>query len=186
MTTASEFMAELFGAQSRGVHGELDEVADDLLNWQPDSQANSIAVTVWHFSRVADLVVNSVFHGKPADDQFWFTGGYAEKYDYNPLGKGANGWGALTGFSIEEMQAIPKISGDDLLNYFDMTFGALQEHIEGMSEAEFDAPISGAGAERSAYYWSRIVIIDATRHMGEISAIKAMYRRKFNPIDAAG
>jgi len=140
MTTAIDVINDLIGAQMRGVQGELENASDDLLNWHPDSQANSIGVTIWHFSRLADMVYNNILHTKQPTDQFWFTEGYAEKYDYNPLGKGINGWGAVTGYSVEDMLEIPHFSLEDALAYFTKSFTTIQEHLEGMSAEDFDAP----------------------------------------------
>ncbi len=181
MTTAVDVMTDLLDAQVRSIHGDLEDATEEMIHWHAHENANTIAVTIWHFSRIADMVANVILSDKEPSQQFWFTDGYAEKYDYNPLGKGIREWGILTGFTPEEMHEIPEISKEDTLAYFDKAFESVKTHIEGMNDEAFDAPISGAGGDRSAYYWTRLIVVDATRHMGEIQALKTMWQHTFAP-----
>ncbi|MBN1318239.1 MAG: DinB family protein [Anaerolineales bacterium] len=44
----------------------LDGITQHELTWQPDPEANNIAVTVWHVSRAFDVFKVHLFQNQPA------------------------------------------------------------------------------------------------------------------------
>ena len=61
------------------VHWTLDGMAQDVLRWQPDKEANNIAVTVWHFSRAFDVFKVRLFENQPATEELWHKCGWGAK-----------------------------------------------------------------------------------------------------------
>lgn len=175
-----DILLDFLAIQQRGVHKELDDAPEALLAYRPDPEANSIGVIVWHFTRLADMVVSGVFHNQEAQGQLWFTSGWAERTGYDPSGKGVNGWGVLTGYSKEEMLEVPAMSRADLLAYFDACYSAMRAYLEGL-KGDAGAPAPGLGGDKSVYYWTKLILVDATRHLGQIQYLKAMWSRSQIP-----
>jgi len=103
---------------------------------------------------------------------------WAEKSGYDPRGLGVNGWGMLTGYSLEEMQQIPKFEKDILRGYYDEMVAVIQTYVEETSEAELAQPAPGFEGKRTKFYWVRHPLFDLTRHVGEMLALKAMWERQ--------
>lgn len=173
-----EIVRDLLETQHKAINSEFGELSAAALNWQPDEEANSIGITIWHLARVADFVLTHRLEGRPVDEQRWFSEGWAAKTGYDPRGIGAGGMGILTGYSQEEVAALPAMSGADLLAYHNAVYEALLARLSDLADEELDAPVPGEGNQRSVYFWHRIILLDAMRHLGEMQAIKAMWGRK--------
>jgi hypothetical protein len=118
------------------VHQLLEECNDVLLHWQSDPEMNSIAVTLWHVSRVFDVFMTQHIQDLPYQQEAWFQSGWAQKTGYNPHGLGTNGWGMLTGYSVEEMQKIPAFEKEVLRRYFDEVISIIRSFLEQTGEQE--------------------------------------------------
>jgi hypothetical protein len=175
---SKDVLLDLLDTYKRGIHSTVDGMSAEALTWQPDPQANHIAVTLWHLARVMDAVLAHRIHAAGAEAELWFTRGWAEKYAYDPRGKGSNSLGMLTGYSVEEMKAVPVMPLDDLLAYFDASHAALVEFVKSKENEALLELAPGSDPKRDFYFWVKICLIDGTRHTGEIQAIKAMWERK--------
>ncbi|MFO7540463.1 MAG: DinB family protein [Chloroflexota bacterium] len=173
-----QILLDLLESQQKAINSEFSELSDEALNWRPDAQANSIGITLWHLGRVADFVLSHRIEGRPVTEQRWFSGGWAEKTGYDPRGIGAGGMGILTGYTQEEVAALPAISSSDLLAYHNQVYEPLLDHLRQLPDGGLEAPVPGEGEQHSAYFWFRIVLIDAVRHLGEMQALKTLWQRQ--------
>lgn len=180
-----DVVVDLLDMLHSGLHRELDDASQELLGWQPDPEANSIAVTVWHFSRFLDFLAIVVLQNQAQAEQFWYTRGWKEKTGYDPAGKGNRGWGALTGYTVEEMREVPVMDCSDLLAYFDQGYEALKAFLLVLPEGGMEGNIAGLKADRTIYFWTKLILVDAIRHWGEIQALKAMWMRQQRPLEQA-
>jgi hypothetical protein len=69
------------------------------------------------------------------------------------------------------------MNGGDLLAYHNEVYTELLAHLQELPEQGLDAPVPGEGNQRSVYFWYRVVLLDATRHMGEMQALKSMWQQ---------
>jgi hypothetical protein len=174
-----ELLLDLLHHYSAGMHRTLDGLPPDILKWQPDPQANNIALTVWHVSRALDVLKVFILQDQPPENELWFTCGWAEKTGYNPLGLGDCGFGNLAGYTLAEAAAVPVLPLEDLLAYFDQACGALSVHLADLPNEAIDRPVEFAGGTAiPAYIFMRNFLMDAREHLGEIKAIKAMWQRR--------
>ena len=176
---ATELYADLIASLVEGTRGEVKELSAQELAWQPDAEGNSIGVTVWHVARWHDVVAR-VFQEKPHEDELWLTQAWAERTGYNPQGIGYRGLGALTGYTQQEVAAIPALSAEDLLAYLDQASGALRAYL--LSLPSFEAllqPVPGWGRETPVTkdQLLKVVFMGCAGHLGEIKALKAMMKR---------
>lgn len=184
-----ELLAEWVQDLAHDVRHEIKSLSPEELAWQPDAQGNSIGVTVWHFSRWLDFLLVRGFLNQPPEAEQWHTNGWREKTGYDPRGIGYQGWGALTGYRWDEVQAVPTLSVDDLLDYLDQTALAMHDYILALSPEHLHQPIAGlggggpwyalrfGGTTGTVYQWLKIVIKGSLRHLGEIQAFKAIQTR---------
>ena len=157
------------------VVGELDDAA---LYWQPDPEANSIAITIWHVGRVFDVFLAQKLLAIPASDELWFRNGWAERTGYDPRGLGVNEWGNLIGYTPDEVKAVPRLSGDQLLLYFDESVTAFGNFIESLPAGHLSERSTGDRSHYTNFDWIKLGLLNMTRHIGEILAIKSMYERQ--------
>lgn len=174
-----EILLDLLCEFSARVRRVLGVVPPEALGWQPDPEANSIALTVWHFSRAFDVLKVRVLENRPCDEELWYTRGWAARTGYDPRGLGWGGLGNLAGYTLEEARAVPVLPAESLIEYFDQVSGALQGCLEAMPAEALVQPAEGWPAGRqSAYECIRNFFMDALGHLGEIAAIGAMWERQ--------
>lgn len=175
----TEVYADLIASLDEGLHGEVAQLSPEELAWQPDAEGNSIGVTVWHISRWLDVIAR-LFQERPPEEELWLTRGWADRTGYNPQGTGYRGLGALTGYTQQEVAAIPDLSAADSLAYLDQACEAIRAYL--LALPSFDAllrPIPSWGRETPVTQLDllKVVLIGCLGHLGEIKALKAMMSR---------
>jgi hypothetical protein len=175
----NELYADLIASLVEGTHGEVEKLTRQELDWQPDAEGNSIGVTVWHVARWLDVIAR-VFQEKPPEDEFWLTQGWAERTGYHSQGIGYRGLGALTGYTQQEVAAIPHLSAVELLTYLDQASDALRAYL--LSLPSFEAllqPVPGWGRETPVTkdQLLKVVFMGCAGHLGETKALRAMMKR---------
>lgn len=176
-----EILLDLLQDFAGRVHWVLDGMPLQALSWQPDAEANNIAVTVWHFSRAFDLLKVRLLESQPPDVELWHTRGWAARTGYDPRGLGWGGLGNLAGYTRAEVEAVPILPAGELLEYFDQVVEALHDYLERMPSAALYEPAPGwPGKQKpqTAYVCIRNFVLDSYQHLGEIMALKAMWERK--------
>lgn len=174
-----EVLLDLMHSFSRWVHSVVDGMSKDALSWQPDDDANCIAVTVWHFSRAFDILRVRVLENMPSEAELWFTQNWAASTGYDPRGLGWGGLGFLAEYTREEVEAVPILSADELMKYFDQTADALCDYLQKVPSEDLHRPAVGwLDQSDTAYEWLRHFMMDGLGHLGEIKAINAMWERK--------
>jgi hypothetical protein len=169
-----DLLIEWIADIERKARGEIEHLSQDQLDWQPAHQMNSIGLTIWHMSRWLDLILVRGLQNKSPEQEQWFTQGWKDKTGYDPLGKGFRGFGAITGFTWEEAQAVPSLSSSDLITYLGQVSNALQEHLRTLESEAIHQPNPGLGSERTAYGWLKSIMQGCFGHIGEIQALKTM------------
>jgi len=175
--STKDVLFELFCENTQWVHWLLEELTNEGLHWQPDTQANSIAVNVWHVSRVLDVFLAQHIFNKAYLEEIWYQDGWDKKTGYIPNGIGVHGWGMLTGYTENEVRQIPQFNKDTLKTYFDATTGAVQKYLQEIDDEELMQPAPGYEGKQSNYFWVRHPLFDLTRHVGEMLTLKAMWER---------
>ncbi len=179
--TDMEILVDLIGRLARRVRAEVETLPQEVLDWQPDPEANSIGVTVWHFSRWIDFVKVRALEDHPAADEQWFTRGWAAETGYDPRGLGYGGLGALTDYTVDEMRAVPALPADALLRYLDQVCDALIAFLQAMPPGALSRYAPGLRelhrTPRTVYQWIIGPLLGCFGHLGEIEALKALQAR---------
>ncbi len=179
----NDVMVDVLQHFSFGLHRTIKDLSKDALQWQPDSEANNIGVTVWHICRALDLLKVKILENQPDQKQLWYAMGWASKTNYDPQGLGIGGFGNLSGYTLEQVKEVPILSAEESLEYFDQVYGALSDYLINMNFEALEQPPNGwpsaAGESPESVYIVLIMfLMDAREHLGEIKAIKAMWNRK--------
>ena len=177
---ANDILIDLLEDNRRRLHRVLAPMPDECLYWQPDPQANSIAVTIWHMARIFDVFLVRQAQGKTSQDECWFCQGWADRYDYDPRGLGLDGWGILTGYTPAEMNALPHFGRADLLGYLDAVYDNVSAYLDSttMAELQLDA------GDYTRYQHIQMALLDNVRHLGEIFALQSAWRRRNRSLSA--
>jgi DinB superfamily len=159
------------------MHDVLDNSPAAALYWTPDGQGNDIAVTIWHVARACDVFLTLHVRDQEAEQEVWFTEGYAGQTGYDPRGIGTHGWGQITGYTAAEVQAIPRMESAVLKGYFDAVLSAVRAYLDETPDAVLDEKAPGYEGRQTNWFWISHPLFDMTRHVGEILALKGMWER---------
>ncbi|MDX1416839.1 MAG: DinB family protein [Candidatus Promineifilaceae bacterium] len=168
---------ELMDTNDWYIHDLLEKGDREMLYWTPDGRGNSISVTIWHAARALDVFLHQHVLGGGAESELWFASGWAERTGYDPRGIGTHGWGMLTGYSEEEVQAVPRFETAVLRGYYDEVLGAVRGYLRETADEALNEMAPGYEGKQTFYFWVRHPIFDLTRHVGEILALKALWER---------
>src|SRR6185312_9239945 len=132
--TDVEILADLVSHLTRGIRKAITGLSASQMAWRPDREGNSIGVTVWHCSRVLDVLKVQFLERQPAEAEQWHTQGWTQKTGYDPRGIGGDGLGMLSGYTQEEVTAIPPLIVEEQLAYLDQVGEALRQYILSLPE----------------------------------------------------
>ena len=163
MSARGELLAEWIADLRASIERQLARTPEAALHWRPARETNSIADTVWHITRWLDLVAMWLQHAA-AERQHWIADGWAERTGYDPRGLGTDGLGAISGYTFDEVEAIPQLRADQLLGYL----GAVCDDVIPRLRATDDA-----SAQRY-----KGVVQGIFGHLGEIAALRTLYERQ--------
>ncbi len=163
----TELMAKWFEDVGARVREQLKSLEEDALEWRADNRGNNVRETVWHMARWIDVLARILGGAQPATER-WFTDGWAQRTGYDPRGIGDGGLGALTGYTFEEVLAIPRLTTTDLVRYLDSVIGPFAQRLRALPDDE-----DTARAVRRATG----ILQGCLAHLGEIDALLAIRER---------
>jgi hypothetical protein len=175
----TELYADLIATLAQRTRKAIGKLSAEELAWQPDAEGNSVGATVWHVARWID-VTNRILRDKPPSEEFWLTRGWAERTGYNPQGIGFLGLGAVTGYTLQEVAAIPRLSAEELLTYLDQCCEAIQAYLLALPSFESLREIVPEWSSQTPWTKAQVlkdVFMGVVGHTGEIDALKAMMKR---------
>ncbi|MGO8960497.1 MAG: mycothiol transferase [Streptosporangiaceae bacterium] len=166
MSSAS-LLVDGFGRIREVVHEVLDGLDDADLDYQPDSEANSICWLIWHLTRVQDDHVAGVSRL----EQVWFSG-WEEQFDL-PLDPDDIGYG----HDADQVAAV-HATRELLAGYHDETCAQTIAFVSGLTDADlarvvdehWDPPVTMAVRLMS-------VLSDDLQHAGQAAYLKGLIER---------
>jgi hypothetical protein len=179
---ATDVLTDMLENYSFSLHRTIKDLPQAALRWQPDSEANNIAVTVWHVCRALDLLKVKIIENRPDPNQLWYSEGWASKTNYDPAGLGFGGFGNLSGYSLDQVKEVPLLSAAELLEYFDQVYKALNDYLMNVKDEALEGrpigwPRNAGTYPKNIYRVLVMFLLDNREHLGEIKALKAMWAR---------
>ena len=177
---APAFLSELVSRLQRGTLARLKRIPADALYWQPHRESNSIGVTVWHYTRWWDLFGTVTLVDGAIDAQHWFRDGWMDRTGYDPRGKPPDGLGLITGYSVEEMLAVPHLSADDLAAYHTASTTSAISAIEAEDATSLQRTLQVGEGDTGGSRYAQILglALGSHRHLGEIDALSSLFERR--------
>ena len=172
----AEFLIDLVETVTVQMSHELEGLTPAQMAWQPDSEGNSIGVTAWHCARWFDLTATQVLNGQPQSDELWYLDGWAARTGYDPAGIGFGGLGAITGYTWEQVLAIPTLEPRQYLDYFQSTSELLCATLRQTGPKGLEQPAE-PGKSSPIHERVKRVLIGITAHLGEIRTLKGIQQR---------
>lgn len=170
-----DVLLQLLDENEGYIHNILKDSPDECLHWRVNDSANSIAHLIWHVTRICDVFYTQNIQDKSADQELWVVNGWQEKSGYAPLGLGVHGWGMLTRYTLDEVAAIPLMSKDVLLGYFDDVCANTREYLSNTDLITLEEMAVGYNGEHTNWFWVRHPLFDMTRHVGEMLSLKGLW-----------
>ncbi len=175
--TGVEVMIDYLDDNLRRLMRHMKDINDDCLHWQIDTEANSIAVTLWHMGRFLDVFYTQLALGLPSEEECWFRCGWAEATGYDPRGLGRDGWGSLNEYTPAEVAAMPRYSLEQLSGYLDNVYQTVKDYLKSTPMAVLAEPGVGFDGKYTRYQIISMALMDNVRHLGEIRLIKSLWDR---------
>ena len=147
-----ELLAELIEDIAHDLRPEIEPLTPDELAWQPGPQANPIGVTLWHMARGLDLLAVRVLQNQPPEEEQWHTRGWRMKTGYDPRGIGYGGRGVVTGYTWEEVLAIPSLTSVELLEYLEQACQTASAQVRLLTPEAARQPAPGLMGGKLTYY----------------------------------
>jgi hypothetical protein len=175
---ANEVLIDIMEDNRRRLLRMCEHTDDDCLTWLPAPGANTIVITIWHMGRILDVYLTLQARGLGPLMECWFRHGWSRQTGYDPRGRGLNGWGMLTGYSQEEVQAIPPLTCLQSLGYMNDVYDAVKEYlvVTPLQTLLLNAP--GFEGKYTRYQCIQMALLDNVRHLGEIFSIRTAWERQ--------
>jgi len=175
---ANDVLIDLLEDNRRRLYRGLNEMSDVLLTWQFEAGANNIIVTMWHMARILDVFLILQAEGHASEEECWFRRGWAERTGYDPRGIGQNGWGMLSGYSQDEVMAMPSLTREQAISYLNDVYDTVKEYLANTPIEKLEMPGIGFEGKYSQYQCIQMALLDNIRHLGEIFAIQSSWKRR--------
>ena len=168
MTTIAEFLR----ATLRNQHSMIDEAVRELtpeqLHWvPPNTKANHIAFTLWHYVRTEDNVVQFILQDRKPT--VWIEGGYWERFGLDRVAQG-------TGMSTEDANALRLPPVDQWLAYQKAVWEASDAYLSSVEDEALERmvnirPLPEMPARQAL---ATIVLTHGHSHFGEICVLRVL------------
>jgi len=177
-TDAASFIVELADTLTKATLTRLERTPPGALHWHIDHEANSIGVTIWHYTRWVDHFGTVLLVGGARADEHWYRDGWAERTGYDPNAKGRGGLGLLTGYSAEEMHAVPQLSAAELREYHTAASASFRQALAREDQASLERKVFFVDRDVARYDVIMGLLLGENRHIGESDALRARYPRR--------
>ena len=168
MTTIAEFLRDAHQRQ----HDSIDEAVRDLtpeqLHWvPPNTAANHIGFTLWHYVRTEDNIVQFVLQNRKPT--VWIEGGYVERFGLDRVAQG-------TGMPTEDAHALRLPPIGDWMTYQGAVWQATDAYLSSLDEAALEqmVTIRPLPEMKVRQALSNMMLTHGHSHFGEICVLRVL------------
>jgi hypothetical protein len=163
--SASEFLTK-----------QVEEVPEEILYERPGPSLNTVGWNYFHILRVWDADLNWLAKGQDPLEDAWHRGGFTEKADYNPDGKGGRGAGLGFGYTDAEVDELQVIPVSTLHDYHERLLSETDEYLTSSDDAEMQREMETPfGSSDTPAGRMQHTIGHSWNHIGELRFIKGMH-----------
>ena len=164
--------AELLRQALRNQHSQIDQAVSGLtpeqLHWvPPNTKANHIGCTLWHYVRTEDNIVQFILQNRKPT--VWIEGGYFERFGLDKISQG-------TGMSTEDAQTMRLPALDQWMEYQQAVWQATDAYLGSIDDAGLERTVRvmpfGEIPARQAL--GMVVLTHGHGHLGEICVLRVL------------
>ena len=165
----SELLADALGRVREQIPDVVAGLSDDDLAWRPDPEANSIAWTVWHLSRIEDDHVAGV----AGTEQVWVAEGWADRFGL-PLDVREHGYS----MSVADVGKV-RVSGELLAGYYDAVAARSAAYVATVQPDDLDRVVDEAW-DPPVTLGVRLVSVvnEVNAHLGQAQYVRGLLERR--------
>ena len=168
MTTISEFIQQAMRNQHNMIDKTVSELTAEQLHWvPPDSKANHIGFTLWHYVRTEDNLVQFIFQNRKPT--VWIEGGYVERFGLDRVAQG-------TGMSTEDANALRLPPIGDWMTYQAAVWQATDAYLSSVDDDALEQvmkvrPFPDMPARQ---VFSTVLLTHGHGHLGEMCVLRVL------------
>jgi uncharacterized damage-inducible protein DinB len=165
----SELLADALGRVREQMPDVVAGLSEDDLAWRPDPEANSIAWTVWHLSRIEDDHVAGV----AGTGQVWGAEGWADRFGL-PFDVREHGYS----MSVADVGKV-RVSGELLAGYYDAVAARSAAYIATVQPDDLDRVVDEAW-DPPVTLGVRLVSVvnEVNAHLGQAQYVRGLLERR--------
>lgn len=170
--TAIEVLRQAFQLAHRGLRTAVSELTPEQLVWRPQEKANSVAFYLWHIPRTTDFYLNRRIRGVR---ELWSRENWRARLPIEAEGQGTAGLGIGTGFTDQQVGAMPALSPADYLAYVDAVEQEMDAWLAGLLPEELLTEPEREGFSKTPTLRVVLSALGHTHgHTGEIGYVKGL------------
>ncbi len=154
----------------RSCDGIISDLTDDLLNWVPPGQANTVSATLAHILGGEDRFIHVLLQDKP---RIWDAQGWSEKIGVAGPPRPGSGWEDFKGL---------RLSMDAFRAYGEAVRAGTRAYLENLESEDLERKVNFAGSDRSVAEVLAMLVNHMIEHSGEIAALKGIQGAKGLPV----
>lgn len=168
MTTIAEFLRQALKSQHNMFDGVVKDLTPEQMHWlPPDTKANHIGATLWHYVRTEDNIVHFVLQDRKPP--VWLQNNYHEKFGLDKVAQG-------TGITTEDAQALRLPPIDEWMPYQQAVWAATDAYVASLNEDELERVLTvrpfGEIPVRQAL--GQVCLTHGHAHFGEICVLRVL------------
>lgn len=165
-------LVEFLRGAMRNQHNMIDQAVGDLtaeqLHWTPpDSSANHIGFTLWHYVRTEDNIVQFILQERKPT--VWIEGGFFERFALDRVAQG-------TGMSTADAQSLRLPALEQWLEYQRSVWQATDAYLGSIDDAALERTVKlmpfGEIPARQAL--GMVALTHGHGHMGEMCVLRVL------------
>ena len=166
--TIAEFLRQALRNQHNALDQAVRELTPEQLHWvPPNTNANHIGFTLWHYVRTEDNVVQFILQDRKPT--LWIEGGYVERFGLDRIAQG-------TGMSVGDAHALRLPPIDQWMEYQQAVWQATDAYLSSIDDEALERmvnvkPLPEMPARQAL---TNICLTHGHAHFGEICVLRVL------------
>jgi len=167
--TPTELLQQAFHLAHQGLRIAVKRLSTEQILWRPQEGANSIAFYLWHIPRTTDFYLHRRILG---GTEIWASQEWEKTLPVLTEGSSS---GIGTGFTDQQVGAMPALAVSTYVSYLDAVESALYDWLGDQTPEQLDAEIQREGFQKAQVLRVLLSALGHTHgHTGEIGYIKGL------------
>lgn len=165
-------LLDAFQLAHRNLRAAVLDLTPEQLVWRPQEGANSVAFYLWHVPRTTDFYINRRLRSEP---ELWSRDNWRARIPIEAEGQGTRGLGIGSGFTDQQVGAMPALPPSQYLAYLDVVAAQVEAWLTTLAPEELLEEREREGFQKAQVL--RVVLAalgHSHSHTGEIGYVKGL------------